>query len=198
MMISSILCLLTVLVGNCTVLACGEFPLSFDDPAMPKFKDYYYNCNFGYSVMIPKKLVAEGDSAAEHPVQQHGIGILLSRQPKAYIWVSGHFNAPEYTSLEEIATSYINAIKTTSTKLLAVKKKKTAVNRFPALRLSVKYQCPDKVMVDEYFLIIHRKRQVIYQIGMTSEESVHAQYTKVVEEIADTWQLKPMPCRKAD
>jgi hypothetical protein len=173
--------------------SCNDFPLSWEDPEIPNIKGYNINYTFGYSVIIPDGLIAKSDSYEQNPVQHHGFGIFLSKEPKGYIWVSGDFNSPEYKSVNEIADSYVEFTKKDQVRIISSNRNKIKVNGLPALRLIIKYSCQDKIMLEDYFIVFHVKRQIYYTISLISEEVIYEKNKKILENIASSWQLQPIP-----
>jgi hypothetical protein len=172
-------------IGNNTV--CGDFPTySPDSVSAIKHKGWYGNYSWGYSVVIPEGLIGVSDPP-DHP--QHGFCIELSKDPYGYIWVDGSSNSLEWKSKNEAANAYLAIIKEGNRKILSTQKYKVKLNGFPALRLVVRYACPDVIRIRDYFIAIDR-RQIVYTIGLSTAEDGYGSYKKILENIANTWQLQ--------
>lgn len=189
-----VLYLLLILVGytarpdHIHAAGCNEFPPSSfeDDPTLVRLEGRYINDAWGYTIEIPRGLVAKS-SPPNHP--QHGFGILLSRRPKGYIWVNASPNTLEWKSLRQAADAHISWIKEGSANILKIERYRTNLNGFPALRLIVRYECPTRTMIDEYFIAID-SRQIVYTIALSADAEKYSSYKKILAKIARTWQLR--------
>ena len=84
---------------------CENFPV-IDLNNDPEVKDVYQNWDYGYEVRIPINLFGYG---SQPPAPNHGFGILISRSPKAYVWVDASYNVAEETnSLKKIADIHLS------------------------------------------------------------------------------------------
>lgn len=185
--------LIFLLVSN--AFACEEFDYSsFDTSIWPTFNGYYYNCEFGYSVFIPKNLTAIGDSNEKQPVQSRGVCILLSQKPFEYISVNGDFNSAERKSINEITNLYIDCVKENASVINSIKMYQTKLNGYGAKRLIVKAKCSNKnrEVIYDYFLVLNSKRQMMYEIAMVVDSKNYLKYEKLFRNISESLQLKPL------
>lgn len=168
--------------------SCNEFPASSfeNDPSLTKHEGKYVNDAWGYSIEIPKGLIGKS-APPDHP--QHGFGILLSRKPLGYIWVDGSANSLEWKSLYQAANAHISWIREGALKILTVEKHQTKLSGFQAVRLVVRYECPKANLTEDYFIAID-SRQIVYTIALTAESKRYPSYKKILENIANTWQLR--------
>src|SRR5260221_694770 len=69
---------------------CGRFPeMDFRKSGSPAFHGVYANHAFGYRVRLPRSITAYGEPP---PQPAHGVGIILSWEPRSYLYLDGSWN----------------------------------------------------------------------------------------------------------
>jgi hypothetical protein len=191
------LIMLLILLGLGSVSAggnsskCRNFPPPmFKDASNSKFEGHYRNCNYAYSVTVPHGLTGY---SSPPPNPQHGFGILLSKKPSVYLWVDGSANSLGWQSLDEAMQARIDGIKGLSTKIIETKKANTTLGGLPAVRFTVKYQCSNTVLTEDYFIAMDAKKQIVYEIPLAAPETKYGEFKMILEKIADSWRQES-PC----
>lgn len=170
-------------LGNDSV--CGNYTATYSRN-LTRYEGKYINRNWGYSVMIPKKLIGLNEPP-DYP--QHGLRIELSKNQNGYIWIDGSTNSLEWDSKNKAADFYISIIKNANAEILSIKKHRVRINGFPFLRLIVRYKCPDEIHIRDLFITIDR-RQIVYTIALSTTDDGYRDNKKLLETIANTWQLQ--------
>jgi hypothetical protein len=183
---------LIVLSMISTTVACGDFPQpSFDDPESSRFTGLTYNPNYGYSVIIPEGLV--GHSAAP-PAPYHGFGIVLSGEPRSYLYVDGSYNSLELESLEKVQAQYLKWLKEKSKKIISVKHSITQLGSLKARRYIALHTCP-KVrgdLINDYTFAFSKGKDIIYTVALITTAERYKKDKCVLETILKTWKLQPI------
>jgi len=172
--------------------ACGDFPVSgFDDPDMRHFTGAYYNPNYGYSVIIPKGLT--GHDAAP-PAPHHGFGIVLSWEPRAYVYVDGSYNSSELESIEDVETQHLTWLKEESGKIDSVDHIVTNLGSLEARRFIALHTCPQVGgnFIDDYIFAFSKNKDIIYTVALLTTEARYKKDKRVLEQLIKTWELKPI------
>jgi hypothetical protein len=70
---------------------CERFPeIDFRKSGSPAFHGVYANHAFGYRVRLPRKITAYGEPSLQ---PAHGVGIILSWEPRSNLYLDGSWNA---------------------------------------------------------------------------------------------------------
>jgi hypothetical protein len=174
------------------VFACGDFPRpGFDGPETSRFAGLTYNPNYGYSVIIPKGLV--GHSAAP-PAPYHGFGIILSWEPRSYLYVDGSYNSLELETLGKVEAQYLEWLKEESKKIISVKQSVTKLGPLQARRYVALHTCP-KVsgdFIDDYTFAFNKGRDIIYTVALLTTAERYKKDKRVLEAILKSWKLQPI------
>lgn len=172
--------------------ACGDFPdPGFDGPDIRRFTGAYYNPNYGYSVVIPKGLIGH-DSAPPSP--HHGFGIVLSWEPRAYVYVDGSYNSAEFESIEDVETQHLTWLKEESVKIVSVDHIVTDLGILKAKRFIARHTCPQisDTFIDDYIFAFSKDKNILYTIALLTTESRYNKDKRVLEQLIKTWELKPI------
>jgi hypothetical protein len=175
-----------------TGVACGDFPHpGFDDPEMARFTGLTYNPNYGFSVVIPKGLV--GHNAAP-PAPYHGFGIVLSWEPRSYLYVDGSYNSLDLESLEKVATQNLEWLKEESKKIISVKHSKAKLGSLQAKRYIAIHTCPKASdnFIDDYTFAFSKGKGIIYTVALLTTADRYKKDKRILEEILKTWKLQPI------
>lgn len=166
---------------------CEDLPgvLSLDESA-PKFSNDYYNYPYGYMIIIPDGLTGYGSHV---PAPQHGFGIVLSKDPKGYIWVDGSANTLYFESLEQLVEHELSWFREGNSRILSVKKEKIKLGHLPAYRLVIKYRCKNHSFIADKVVSIDNERQIIYTLSLISAKEKYSEYSDVFDKMAKSMQL---------
>ena len=140
---------------------CGHFPTpGFDAPDLPHFEKHYANAQYLFSVDLPPGLVAHGAAGPDH-----GVGIVLSWEPRAYLNVDGTYDAIEWKTPRAAARQLLAWKREESTAVLSQRQSPVRLGPLRAVRLVVRHRCaklPD-VYVDDDVVAIDARQGIVYQ-----------------------------------
>ncbi len=164
---------------------CGHFPTQgFDAPDMAHFEKHYANVQYLYSVDLPPGLVAYGAAGPDH-----GVGIVLSWEPRAYLNVDGTYDAIEWRTPRAAAKQMLAWKREESTVVLSHSSQPARLGPLRAVRLVVRHRCaklPD-VYVDDDVVAIDAKQGIVYQISLTTTEPRYAQDKALMDAMLASW-----------
>ena len=185
-------CFLIKLSMISAAFGCGDFPpQGFDDPAKPRLTGRIYNPNYGYSVVIPNGLVGYTSAA---PAPYHGFGIVLSWEPRSYLYVDGSYNSLDLKSLEDVEANYLASLKEESAKLISGRHSVTKLGDLQARRYIVLHTCP-KVsgdFIDDYTVAFNQNKGIVYTVALLTTAERYEKDKLVLEELLKTWKLEPI------
>jgi hypothetical protein len=158
-------------------------------------RGYYYNYDYGYSVVIPKRLTGFRASA---PAPNHGFGIKLSADPESTLWVDASYNAAEWKSLDEAIKYYMDRIKDEgATRAAIIRRTPSRFGKLPGRRFVISYNASDsREMVKEIVLAMRQAQKegaVVYMIELTSPADRYNKDKRVIRELLKSWRLKRLP-----
>ena len=160
-------------------------------------KKRYSNYEYGYNVKIPSRLVGFSSPA---PLPQHGIGIILSKTPKSYIWIDGSYNALCFESPDAAIDEELEWLKEASEPgIEVIRREKTYLNKLSAIRLTVKYRsrAAKENRVQDLVLAFRPNEidepEIIYTISLTASESRYKKDAVNFEKIIKGWRTKAVP-----
>lgn len=166
---------------------CGRFPSpGFDAPDMTRFEKHYANVQYLYSVDLPPGLVAHGAAGPDH-----GAGIVLSWEPRAYLNVDGTYDAIEWKTPRAAAKQLLAWKREESTAVLSHTQSPVRLGPLHAVRLVVRHRCaklPD-VYVDDDVVAIDAKQGIVYQVSLTTTEPRYARDKALMDAMLASWRL---------
>ncbi len=136
---------LVLLIGILPISAmgsgeCGQFPdPSFEGPQNAAFKDRYENLIYMYAVTIPKGLTGY---SSPPPSPQHGFGIVLSWEPRSYLFVDSSANSLDYKHEKEALENHLRYLKGEAGSIVSRKISRSLLGKAGALRQEIHYKCP--------------------------------------------------------
>lgn len=166
---------------------CGNFPpKGFDGPDMAKFTGTYSNFVYGYSVKVPRGLVGHNTPA---PSPQHGYGIVLSWEPRAYIFVDGSYNSSEAKNANEIEETYLKFLQEESAEVIKVEKSRSVLGPLSARRYVAKHTCKKLrgTFIEDMTIALHKG--VVYSAGLLTTPDRYLRDKPVLEQMLKTWRL---------
>jgi len=179
------------------VLKVGEDEIpSINESQMVAHKQGYSNYEYAYVVELPRRLVAFGPRA---PMPQHGIGLVVSREPKSYIWVDGSYNAAFLESLDAAINQHLEWLAQDGTGIEVLRREKTHLQKLPALRLVARYKsiATGEIRVQDLIIAFRPyegdERGITYTIGLIAPESHYEKDVAVLERIVNGWRMKALP-----
>jgi len=171
----------------CAASECGMFPdKGFDDPDMSAFKGTYTNPNYLYAVTIPKGLIGH---SSPPPNPQHGFGIVLSWEPRAYIFFDSSANSLEYKTVEEAINEQIKYTKEKASKILSSNISNGALGKVTAKKLTVHYICQKDPTerIDIAILALRSGNSLVDSAELTTTAARLNEDLKIFEEMIKTW-----------
>lgn len=174
------------------VFGCGDFPpQGFDDTAAPRLTGPTYNPKYGYSVVIPKGLVGH---SADASAPYHGFGIVLSWDPRSYLYVDGTYNSLESESLEDVEAQYLSWLKEASGKIISVHHRVVKLGGLRARRNVARHPCPNLSgdFIDDYTFAFSKNKDIIYTVALLTTHERYKKDKRVLEELLKTWKLRPI------
>ncbi|HUJ17134.1 MAG TPA: hypothetical protein VL197_04000 [Nitrospirota bacterium] len=166
---------------------CGKFPdKGFEGPDMSAFTGQYSNPNYLYGVTIPKGLVGHS-SPPSYP--QHGFGIVLSWDPRAYIFFDSSANSLEYKTLDEAIKDHIKYTEEKASKILSTNISTGALGKVTAKQLTVHYTCKEDPTerIDIAILSLRSNNSLIDSAELTTTTDRLRGDLKIFEEMTKTW-----------
>ena len=190
--------LLTIAIGlfhsdalAATNASCGDFPApGFDAPDMARFVGEYTNPNYGFSVHIPDGLVGHSSPA---PMPQHGFGVILSWEPRAYIFFDGSYtietDASATPSVDQVQAQALGWLRGESARIISVHQTHTRLGSLPARRHVVYRSCEnrsDVFVVDE---VIALRGGITFTAALLSVRQRYSNDRRIFERFLRTWRL---------
>lgn len=166
---------------------CGHFPSpGFDAPDMTRFEKHYANAQYLYSVDLPPGLVAHGPAV---PAPEHGAGIVLSWEPRAYLNVDGTYDDLEWKTPRAAAKQMLAWTREESTAVLSHTSKPARLGPLRAVRQVVRHRCaklPD-VYVDDDVVAVDTKQGIVYKLSLTTTEPRYARDKALMDAMLASW-----------
>ena len=156
-------------------------------------KDVYSNYDYGFSVRIPKGLIALQSPA---PFPNHGFAIQLADQPSAVLSVDASYNAGEWSSFEDAIKAHVDIFKRElGYDVNIVDRVQTVLGGLRAIRFTIKptISGPTDFKVREVLLAFRRVRGevgIVYEIVLTTLNSRYNKDKYLVGDLKRTWRLK--------
>ena len=159
-------------------------------------KDEYSNYDYGFSVRIPKGLIALRSPA---PLPNHGFAIQLSDQLAAVLSVDASYNAAEWNSFEDAINAHMHSFKReVGGEVSVVDRVPTVLGGLRAIRFTIKPtpSGPNDFKVREVLLAFRRapgEVGIVYEIVLTTLNSRYNKDKYLVVDLTRTWRLKSLP-----
>jgi hypothetical protein len=167
---------------------CGRFPdTDFRKSGRPVFHRVYANHAFGYRIRLPHQVTAYGEPP---PQPAHGVGIILSWEPRSYLYLAGMGNAMLFANTAAAADSDEQKVRKESTKVRRVFRRWTRLGTHRALRVQITHTCGAETFVTDEILLL--KRDILYTMSLTSPKTRYKTDQRVLDAIARSFQLIPL------
>lgn len=171
----------------CEASECGMFPeKGFEDPDMSAFRGKYTNPNYLYAVTIPHGFVGH---SSPPPNPQHGFGVVLSWQPRAYIWFDSSANSLEYKTVDEALKDHIEYLREKASQILSTKISSATLGKKAAKKLTIHYTCKKDPTKRIHITIISLRsgNSLVDSAGLTTTIDRFSEDLKVFQEMTETW-----------
>jgi hypothetical protein len=164
---------------------CGRFPApGFDGPDMDRHTGNYANPTYRYSVRIPDGLAG---FSAPPPAPHHGFGVVLSWEPRAYIYFDGSYNALDDQDSDEVANRHLQWLGNDAEKIIAVRKQKVRFKGAPASRYVARIACkglPGEFVEDMRFVL---RDGIVYSAGLLTTADRYRRDSAIFESMLRSW-----------
>jgi hypothetical protein len=118
---------------------CGQFPeAGFDSPETSSYVARYSNPNYLFAVTIPQGFVGH---SSPPPNPQHGFGVVLSGEPRAYFWFNSGSNGGDWQNEREVLADYLKWLRADAEQIIGVQQRVTRLGPQPARELIARYLC---------------------------------------------------------
>lgn len=183
-------CAIALLAGTAVgAEPCGRFPSpGFDGPDMQRVKGRYSNAQYRYSVDVPAELAAYAEPA---PQPDHGFGIVLAWEPRAYLDVDAMYDTLEWKTAVVAANQSLAWTRESSTQVLAHARVPARLGTLRALRQVVRHRCAGlrDVYVDDAVTAVDAKEGVVYKVALTTTLARYRQDRAEMDRVLATWRL---------
>jgi len=180
------LALAPVLLGSESADLCGRFPEpGFDGPEMRHFAGAYTNPNYGYSVQIPKGLTGYD---VPSPSPHHGVGIVLSWEPRAFISVDGSYLTEDIT-LSEVADQQLEFLSERSQAVLTTRRTPRRLGGLRAQRVISEHTCRSTPGVFVQDTVVAVSGNIRFTLELLTTKDRYAADREVFDRMLSTWRV---------
>jgi hypothetical protein len=167
---------------------CGRFPeVDFRKSHDPTFRRKYVNYAWGYRVRLPRNITAYGEPP---PQPAHGVGIILSWEPRPYLYIDGSGNAMLFADTATAADSDEEITRKESTGVRNVVRNRVRLGKHGALRVRITHDCGSATFVTDEIILL--RRNIVYTVSLTSPTSRYKTDKRVLDAIARSFKLTPL------
>jgi hypothetical protein len=164
---------------------CGRFPtVDLGKAGYPGFRRTYTNYGFGYRVRLPRNVTAYGEPP---PQPAHGVGIILSWEPRSYLYLDGSWNAMLFANTPAVADFAEKLVHEGSTAVSRVTRMSVRLGKHKALRIQIFHKCSSGTFVTDQIQLL--KRDIVYTLSLTSPKARYQTDKRLLNEIARSFQL---------
>ena len=150
-----------------------------------EFRRSYSNPTFGYRLRLPRRLPVYREP---DPMPAHGIGIILSSEPRSYLFVDGSYNAALLPNVQSVADRDEGFVRNEATAVRRLSRTRTRLGSRPALRNRLEFACFTETFVTDEILLL--RRDIVYTISLTTPKRRYRTDKRVLESIARSFRLR--------
>jgi hypothetical protein len=168
---------------------CGRFPATdFRQSGNPEYRRSYSNPTYGYRVRLPDGITAYGERP---PQPTHGVGIILSWEPRSYLYVDGSYNADDLADTAAVAARDEGYLRENFLEFRSVRRRLARLGGHWALRSTVVHTCGEGTVfvTDAIYLL---ERGIVYTIHLRTPASRYGDDKRVLDTIAGSFRLLPL------
>ncbi|MGA3117631.1 MAG: hypothetical protein ABSF90_24740 [Syntrophobacteraceae bacterium] len=162
---------------------CDEFPIpTFEEGT--KVTGVYQNWDYGYEVRLPAGIVGYCLPA---PAPNHEFGIVISRSPKAYVWVDASYWPEEEDSLGDIVDTHIGWVCDHGKDC---ELEQRSIRRFAGLeaeKFIVRYTCPQSGSIVKEEQTLALRKDIVYTVGLISAPETYQKAKGIADRIRRSW-----------
>ena len=165
---------------------------TFNEDGLNKFTERYVNHVYRFSVEIPHGLVGYG---APDGAPAHGVAIVLSKNPKALIYVAAHYNALDLKSPNEAVDQQLEWVEERGSDMEVTRREQVFLQNLPATRFAVRYKSKKtgKLKVEDRVTALRQNGKdvgIIYELMLDSTEDRYNEDIVIYEQILKGWKMK--------
>jgi hypothetical protein len=183
-----------LLLVACPAFACDFPPKGILDKPQNEYRRKYSNLAWRYSVIIPGRCTGYDQKEPPH----HGFGLVLEengpwQRNQSYVAVNGEANTLEYKTPAEAAAQKVKYLREESKRVESSKISQTRLGGLRAVRLVVRYQCPNSK--ENYVLdsTIALGPGPLYEVTLYAHASRYSHDRLIVQQLIKTWKyLEPI------
>ncbi|HXI91061.1 MAG TPA: hypothetical protein VNO24_13680 [Blastocatellia bacterium] len=183
-------CSIALLVAFCLFTVddhCGDFPEKrFDESENTKWTNRYVNFVYRYSVKIPKGLSGYSDLP---PSPQHGVGIVLSWEPRAYIYFDGSYNSSGARNTRELEQEHLKWLAEESSQITGILHHKSRLGLVSARRYVARHTCRklQGTFIEDETIMLHKG--IVYTASLLTSPDRYSRDKAVLDQMMRSWRL---------
>ncbi|MGH9761205.1 MAG: hypothetical protein ACREDR_12260, partial [Blastocatellia bacterium] len=138
-----------------------------------------------YRVRLPRGVTAYG---ADPPAPAHGVGIILSWEPRSYLYIDGSYNSLSLANNFPVAEMDEGFVRDEAPAIQSVKRRRTRLGPYAAVRLTVRHTCGSGGhFVTEEIAMLRQKK--VFTISITTPAGRYRRDLAVFNQIARSFRL---------
>jgi hypothetical protein len=181
--------LVSVFMNNAAWAQYCQFPphALLDGPRR-QYTGRYENGAYGYSVVIPDRLVGYD---VVNPFYQHGFGIILGKKPYSYLSVDGSPNSLEFATPLDAAKASLQFL-SEKAKVMTSETKPMQIGGVSAVFLVATYTCrgSKEPFVMGSAFVLSSKRGMVYELTLYAVADRYEGDRAVLDQIIKSWTYK--------
>ncbi|MBS1808618.1 MAG: hypothetical protein JST84_10545 [Acidobacteria bacterium] len=125
------------------------------------------------------------------PSPQHGFGIVLSWEPRAYLYVDGSYNSLEVKQAKELEQLHLKWLAEEAAQVIGIEKRNTRLGSLPARRYVARHRCKKRpgTFIEDETIMLHQG--IVYTVGLLTTEERYGRDKVVLEQMLGAWRLAP-------
>lgn len=151
-----------------------------------EYRGIYRNKAYGYSVVIPRGLVAYD---VMEPSYQRGFGIILGTEQQSYISVNGEPNSLEFARPADAASEFLSYLRGRQLTVLSSKIAESRLGGLEAATLVAEYTCPASLgrYMRATVAAIGPNKGMLYQLTLYAHAERFDHDRRVFDALVKSW-----------
>lgn len=171
---------------------CEFYPPKGMNPVY-SYKGKYENAVWGYSIEIPKGYT--GGLYQDPDAPQHGIGVIISWEPRSYIYFSGEANSLEDKETDKPLDAFgycifgLNMVREYAKDVRSFEMRKSKLGSFNAYQYAIRYTCPksSQERIEETIVTVPALSGIVYRVTLETTTDRFKEDHKVFLKFIRTW-----------